>query len=492
MPTVKTLQTVRLMLDAAKKTWRDTGVVVLPGEYLEIEAEGEVIFGTDPKKRAYPEGAYSVQGVQHPSYDVGETVGWNVWPDAARQNQYPASNVRPVALAGALRGGTAAPSGGMGGPAISDALAPNRYRRYSPLEVGGGGRLWLIFNDRNAGDNKREFTVSVRRLIETVADVTEPSPIRFVPPGMFEMLSREAQAVAWIWTVTPKNGAQQEAWTSWDEPILCPAWSDDLGNALPALTYLPNHGVDLSSLPASIKLGVHAPDVTVLNLDRVKLLKGFYDGAEVQVDAIDPLGDLSERVTYLVGRFGNAEVDDDAATVELTPFEELLNVPLGRRIQFFCDVGRLPGETFGRGRCRNQVLHDGPDIINWTRGARVLAVSSLSRMVLAPQSVGGFAGYENNFPASHGRARFFNDASGGENGGVVRDIGTFAAATGTLTLRRALPFLPAVGDLLELEAGCDFTPDGAQGCGFWNNLANYRGFPFVPGEDGVRRRIRTG
>jgi hypothetical protein len=66
---------------------------------------------------------------------------------------------------------------------------------------------------------------------------------------------------------------------------------------------------------------------------------------------------------------------------------------------------------------------------------------------------------------------------GGQNAGVLVQI---KSATNTaLTLANPLLFVPVAGDVFTILPGCDHTT-GQGGCGKFNNLLNFRGFPFVP------------
>jgi hypothetical protein len=135
----------------------------------------------------------------------------------------------------------------------------------------------------------------------------------------------------------------------------------------------------------------------------------------------------------------------------------------------------------------NVIAGDGMDIEDWTRGGEVDSVTSLMKLTLNPVTSGAFDAFENDFPGSHGRLRFMS----GELAGVTLDIGTFDALTGVTILRQPMPRAPEAGDAVDIEAGCDKSFDGNQGCTFYSNEINFRGFVNVPGRDAVRRRYDT-
>jgi hypothetical protein len=61
--------------------------------------------------------------------------------------------------------------------------------------------------------------------------------------------------------------------------------------------------------------------------------------------------------------------------------------------------------------------------------------------------------------------------------GVKRTLQTCTSAG--VNLAYPLYEVPAEGDTFTVTYGCDHTR-GANGCAFFNNLANFRGFPYVP------------
>jgi hypothetical protein len=66
---------------------------------------------------------------------------------------------------------------------------------------------------------------------------------------------------------------------------------------------------------------------------------------------------------------------------------------------------------------------------------------------------------------------------GGRNAGVLAQIKS--AGSSQLVLAQPLQYVPQQGDVFSYWPGCDHTM-GAGGCAKFNNLENFRGFPFVP------------
>ncbi|RYD72999.1 MAG: hypothetical protein EOP84_22230 [Verrucomicrobiaceae bacterium] len=321
------------------------------------------------------------------------------------------------------------------------------------------------------------------------------SPIRLVPIEIYREKQRSIDNTAVCWFIRPAYGPP-EGYTEMDFEVSCPeiqleTGADDTGSplytVLPSLTYKPFSGLSITSVPTSVKLGVDAPDVTVINFDKTKLRREYYEEAQVRVFEVPVNGDRSKAMLYLSGTIGNCEGNELEATIELTPWDEVTNLPTGWSLGFECDVGRLPGEEFGTMRCLNLKKLDGVDIADWTRGAEIESIVSLSRLVLTPHTVNSFVGFENDFPGSHGIIQFV----GGQLNGLRRDVGNFNPSTGVIDLRRALPLLPEIGAQLKMKAGCDRSFNGPQGCVFWQQGRNFRRTPHLPGRKALRRRIDT-
>ena len=65
----------------------------------------------------------------------------------------------------------------------------------------------------------------------------------------------------------------------------------------------------------------------------------------------------------------------------------------------------------------------------------------------------------------------------GANANIRATVKAAAAGSG-YTLMYPLPFAPVAGDTFNVAFGCDHTQATCQGK--FNNLANFRGFPYVP------------
>lgn len=70
----------------------------------------------------------------------------------------------------------------------------------------------------------------------------------------------------------------------------------------------------------------------------------------------------------------------------------------------------------------------------------------------------------------------------GPNAGAVREVKNWVQSTSTVELFSPVPFNIGVGDKLRLYKGCDKTRET---CAFFENILNFRGEPFMTGNDFV-------
>ncbi len=66
---------------------------------------------------------------------------------------------------------------------------------------------------------------------------------------------------------------------------------------------------------------------------------------------------------------------------------------------------------------------------------------------------------------------------GGQNAGVLAQIKS--ASSTAITLAYPLEYVPQAGDVFNIWPGCDHST-GAGGCAKFNNIGNFRGYPYVP------------
>lgn len=173
---------VTVALNVASGAWLDTGVVVGPEECLRITAVGTTVkFGVNADQCAYAEGWYSAAAdpCAAPGYDPTAVYSLHTGepPSFVTLEQPPYCLI--AKLADSQPGGTH----------LTGTLRPNRATLFPAEALGGGGRVWLNFNDNVFEDNTGSFSVTLQRfattppywMIETGGDTGAPQGVRLSP-----------------------------------------------------------------------------------------------------------------------------------------------------------------------------------------------------------------------------------------------------------------------------------------------------------------------
>jgi uncharacterized phage protein (TIGR02218 family) len=191
--------------------------------------------------------------------------------------------------------------------------------------------------------------------------------------------------------------------------------------------------------------------------------QGVFDNAELTWSVV-PLSTYAgptivtdPGIIMFVGRVAEIDVRRSVCTFNIASHLELLN-------QLF------PRDVFQAG-CIN-TLYDASCTLNpvsFSDNGSALAGSTASAIAVTnlPRAAGAY---------DLGRVTF----TSGANNGLQRSIKSWfvSAGIGTLSIWPPLPVAPAPGDTFTAFVGCDKTP--ATCTAKFNNIANFRGFPYVP------------
>jgi uncharacterized phage protein (TIGR02218 family) len=71
----------------------------------------------------------------------------------------------------------------------------------------------------------------------------------------------------------------------------------------------------------------------------------------------------------------------------------------------------------------------------------------------------------------------------GLNDGLRMEVKAFTTGTGLIELFLPMPFDIGGGDTFDIQAGCDKSV--ATCLSKFNNVINFRGFPYIPGNDKI-------
>lgn len=192
------------------------------------------------------------------------------------------------------------------------------------------------------------------------------------------------------------------------------------------------------------------------------ILAGRYDGAEVRGWLVN-WADVSVRVLQFRGTLGEIVRKGGAFNAELRGLAEALNREQGQIYHARCSA------VLGDARCRfdpDQLGYSEERAVEEVRDARVFRFAA-------------FAGHEDRW-FKKGRFRVLTGPAAGLVGSVKND--RLRKSDGReVELWQSLGASPVPGDLVRIEAGCDRRADTCRLK--FSNLANFRGFPDIPGED---------
>lgn len=232
------------------------------------------------------------------------------------------------------------------------------------------------------------------------------------------------------------------------------------------LTFEAASGFTASGIDQSLGLAIdNATASGALISDRNSeddISRGRFDGAEVvhwQVNWTDP----EQRILMFRGELGEIRRGPSSFEVELRGLSEVLNRPIGRAYLPVCDA------VLGDARCSFDLTDPA-----YSASAIVDAALDLRKL-----KTNGLSGYS---------VGWFADGvvtwRGGEADGLevkVRDH-RVVGGDSILILDRDQRDM-ASGDAFDVVAGCDKRKETCSAK--FSNLVNFRGFPFMPGENWV-------
>ncbi len=265
-------------------------------------------------------------------------------------------------------------------------------------------------------------------------------------------LATGATTVARCWSLGRRDGLTL-GFTDHDRPLSFDGQTFRPDSGLAARAVVQGTGLAVDNSEA---LGVLSSDaVTEGDIDA-----GRWDGAEVRLWHVNWAAP-SQRELRFRGHLGEIRREGAAFHAELRGLTEALNRPLGRLFTRDCAA------TLGDAAC-------GLD----------LSAPGLSATLAAGSTDGGtfrLPGLSAFAPRwfERGRLRVLSGAAQGLSGVIRADRPDGARRVIELWQPLRAPLAPA--DTIRVEAGCDRTHATCRAR--FGNVANFRGFPFIPGED---------
>lgn len=275
--------------------------------------------------------------------------------------------------------------------------------------------------------------------------------MRTIPEALQAHLDGEATTLCHCWKVTRRDGVAM-GFTDHDRDL-----------AFDGLAFLAASGFSASESEDGNGLSAEGGDLSGgFSAEAIRaedLSAGRYDGAKVEVYTVN-WQDPAERLLLRTAELGEVRREGGQFRAELRRLTHRLDQVRGRIYGRQCDA------VLGDGRCR-------VNLAAFRATATVTAVRDDMHL-----SVSGLSGFAERF-FRYGVIAF----SSGAAAGLSADIEDHRRADGADELALWLPMATgiAVGDTLEVTAGCDkrFSTCRSK---FANGL-NFQGFPHMPGSD---------
>jgi uncharacterized phage protein (TIGR02218 family) len=277
--------------------------------------------------------------------------------------------------------------------------------------------------------------------------------VKQLPSGLQEHLSSGATTLCWCWRLIRRD-ATQLGFTDHDRDI-----------TFDGTTFEAAAGFTASEMRDSVGLSVDNLEVTsALSSERLTeadLSAGIYDDARVEIFRVN-WAEPEQRVLMRTGSLGEVRRAGLSFTAEVRGLSHYLQQPKGRLYQYTCDA------DLGDARCA--VLLSNP----LYRGEGVI-VSAMSERRFTASGLDSFA--DDWF--SRGLVTFTSGAANGQS--VEVRAHTNPSGTVTIELWAAARGPLATGQTFIVTAGCDKHLATCQAK--FANVANFRGFPHMPGND---------
>lgn len=238
-----------------------------------------------------------------------------------------------------------------------------------------------------------------------------------------------------------------------------------------SVTYVASTGFTASTIEQSLGLSVDnlnvdsaLSDETINELD---LAAGRYDGAVIELYWVN-WSDVSQRYLMSKGNIGEVKREQTAFSAELRSMTQKTQQRTGRTYQRYCDA------LLGDARCGVNV--------------EALAENAAIGTVLDTRTFKCALGSSIAFYYSLGKLRFTSGPNNDMEFEVKYHRGT--GSVSELELWTVPPFTIAPGHTFRVYPGC---PKDMGSCNTkFSNIARFRGFPHIPGNDAIARYPKQG
>lgn len=228
--------------------------------------------------------------------------------------------------------------------------------------------------------------------------------------------------------------------------------------------YISAAGYTPTDLDNTSDLSVNNADLegllTSVGVEREDIVAGLYDYAAIEFFLYDFVN-LVVIKQLGSGTWGESTLTDGKYVAEFRSLTQALQQTIGEVYTAECSA------TLGDAKC-------GITLATFTASGEVTAITSnsiFSDTTTLPAQADAYYAYGNVTWTS------------GLNIGLKKEVK--ASASGLITLVLPMPYAIVVGDTFDISAGCDKSK--AACIAKFNNVINFRGFDFIPGQDEVTK-----
>ena len=280
--------------------------------------------------------------------------------------------------------------------------------------------------------------------------------MRAIPPALQAHLDTGATTLCWCWRIARGDGTVF-GFTDHDRDVV-----------FDGVTYEASAGFTASQIKETVGLNVDNLEVdSAFRSDRLSdadLSAGRYDNAAVEIWRVN-WQDSSQRILIRKGSIGEVKRQETAFSAEIRGLAHELNQEQGRKFQFGCDA------DLGDARCTIDLT-----LPAFKGDGAVVSVSD--NHAFTASGLGAFAG-------AWFSGGLLTWTSGANNGSKIEVKRHANGTNATLELWHTMPAAIAPGDNFHVTAGCDKTFPTCKAK--FGNGVNFRGFPYIPGNDYVTR-----
>lgn len=279
--------------------------------------------------------------------------------------------------------------------------------------------------------------------------------MRAITRALQAKLDSGVTTLARCWKLTRRDGAVQ-GFTDHDSDLV-----------IEDVTYRAGTGFTASEAASRFDLAVDGSEIAGALADDAltepDLAAGRYDAARVETWLVD-WSDPSLKVMTACGTLGEVKREGQAFSAELRGLADTLSQESGRLYTAKCSA------DLGDARCKRDLSSSG-----WGGEGTVVSPETASVVV-----VSGLEAFADGFFTA-GRLTWI----AGANAGLAVEIKEHRVADDVvrLSLWQSVPEPIASGDTFAITAGCDKTFATCRDR--FANIANFRGFPHIPGNDFV-------